>query len=241
MPKLYLDIETVPTDRADVREYIAATVKPPATMSKAETIAKWMTESKPEAVEEAIAKTGLDGSFGRVCVIGWAWGDDAAHSEYSENDERELLKHFAKCMNLRPPTTHYETTVIGHNVSAFDLRFLTQRFIVNGIKPPLVIQRAAQAKPWEAEKVFDTMVQWAGVGNRISLDKLCLALGIPSPKGEMDGSMVAEYVADGRIGDVAAYCIRDVEAARAVYRRMTFQDAPAIVRHVQGVAQGVAA
>lgn len=227
MTHLFLDIETLSTNRQDVRDYIATTVKPPGNISKAETIAKWEAESKAGAIDEAVAKTGLDGSFGRVCVIGWAWGDDAAHAEYSEDNEGELLEHFAKCMNLRPLTTHYETTVIGHNVSAFDLRFLTQRFIVNGIKPPLVIQRAAQAKPWEADKVFDTMVQWAGVGNRISLDKLCLALGIPSPKGDIDGSQVAEAVAAGRIEEVAAYCCRDVEAARAVYQRMTFATEPA--------------
>ena len=223
MTNLFLDIETIPTNRADVRDYIAATVKPPGNISKAETIAKWMTESKPEAVEEAIAKTGLDGSFGRICVIGWAWGDDAAHAEYSEDNEGELLEHFAKCMNLRPMTTHYEATVVGHNVNSFDLRFLMQRFIVNGIRPPLVIQRAAQAKPWEADKVFDTMVQWnPDKDKRTSLDKLCLALGIPSPKGDIDGSQVAAAVAAGRIADVAAYCERDVEAARAVYRRMNF-------------------
>lgn len=219
---LYLDIETLGTNREDVREYIAATIKPPATMSKPETIAKWVAESKPEAVEEAIAKTGLDGSFGRVCVIGWAFNGGSVATVSSDDDEAMMLQVFADTMNAVQLTEHYTTCVVGHNVSSFDLRFLTQRFIVNGIKPPLVIQRAAQAKPWEADKVFDTMVQWAGVGNRISLDKLCLALEIESPKGDMDGSQVAAYVAAGRIAEVAAYCTRDIEATRAVHRRMTF-------------------
>lgn len=222
---LYLDIETIPTDRTDVREYIAATVKPPATMSKAETIAKWEAESKAGAIDEAVAKTGLDGSFGRVCVIGWAFNDAKPRTLLNADNEAALLTCFADEMaDAINHSTEFSTTVIGHNVSSFDLRFLVQRFIVNGIRPPMVIQRAAQAKPWESDKVFDTMVQWAGVGNRISLDKLCLALGIPSPKGEMDGSMVAEYVAAGRIEEVAAYCCRDVEAARAVHQRMTFAE-----------------
>lgn len=219
---LYIDIETVPTDRQDVREYIAATIKPPATMSKPETIAKWVSESKADAIEEAVSKTGLDGSFGRVCVIGWAHGDSPITAIHSADDEPRLLREFAGWLGGIQLTDQYSTCVIGHNVSAFDLRFLTQRFIVNGIKPPLVIQRAAQAKPWEADKVFDTMVQWAGVGNRISFDKLCLALEIESPKGDMDGSQVAAYVAAGRIAEVAAYCVRDIEATRAVHRRMTF-------------------
>ena len=225
---LYLDIETIPTARDDVRKYIAATVKPPATMSKAETIAKWEAESKAGAIEEAVSKTGLDGSFGRVCVIGWALDDGQASPLKSAEHEHHLLMAFASDLAAHIPLTdQYTTCVVGHNVSAFDLRFLVQRFIVNGIKPPLLIQRAAQAKPWESDKVFDTMVQWAGVGNRISLDKLCLALDIESPKGDMDGSQVAAYVAAGRIAEVAAYCQRDIEATRAVHRRMTFAEAVA--------------
>lgn len=225
---LFLDIETIPTARDDVREYIAATVKPPGNISKAETIAKWIAESKPEAVEDAIAKTGLDGSFGRVCVIGWAFNDGDARTLLNADNEAALLACFADVMaDAINHSTQFSTIVIGHNVSSFDLRFLVQRFIVHGIRPPMTIQRAAQAKPWESDKVFDTMVQWAGVGNRISLDKLCLALEIESPKGDMDGSQVAAYVAAGRIAEVAAYCQRDIEATRAVYRRMTFAEATA--------------
>lgn len=219
---LYLDIETVPTDRADVREYIAASVTHPGNISKAETIAKWNEESRPAAIDEAVAKTGLDGSFGRVCVIGWAWGDGPVKTLSSANDERIVLSKFAEEMSGTLLTAQYDATVIGHNVSSFDLRFLIQRLTVHGIKPPLLIHRAAQAKPWEADKVFDTMVQWAGVGNRISLEKLCLALSIPTPKTDLDGSKVASYVAAGRIDEVAAYCAGDVEATRTAHLRMTF-------------------
>ncbi len=220
---LYLDIETLPTNRQDVREYIAAGVTHPGNISKVETIAKWNEESRPGAIEDAVARTGLDGSFGRICVIGFALGDEEVSTIYSAEDEALVLRTFAgKIAERLELTDQYETTVIGHNVSAFDLRFLTQRYIVNNIRPPLVVQRAAQAKPWEQEKVFDTMVQWAGVGNRMSLEKLCLALSITSPKSDITGASVAAAVAAGRIADVATYCAGDVEATRAVHRRMTF-------------------
>ena len=49
---LYIDIETLPTDRDDVREYIAATVSAPAQMKKAETIAAWEASDKPAAVDD---------------------------------------------------------------------------------------------------------------------------------------------------------------------------------------------
>lgn len=219
---LYLDIETLPTDRFDVREYIAKSVTHPGNISKPETIAKWNEEQRPAAIEEAVSKTGLDGAFGRVCVIGWAYNDGEVQTFSNVKNEAALLGIFADEMKSIESDL-FDVCVIGQNVSAFDLRFLVQRFIVNGIRAPKVIARAAQAKPWETEKVFDTMVQWAGVGGRVSLDKLCLALSIPSPKtDDLDGSKVAEYVAAGRIQEVSEYCARDVEAVRAIHRRMTF-------------------
>lgn len=221
---LILDIETVGTSRKDVIDYIAATVKPPATYKKAESIEAWHKEQGPDAIAEAVAKTGLDGAFGQVVCIGY-WLDDMESPFVLHGlNERELLESFSKmlkeCIDEKDVMT---TSIVGHNVSSFDLRFLMQRYIINGIRPPFVIKRAAEAKPWESEKVFDTMVQFSGVGNRISLDKLCLALSIPSPKGDMDGSMVGQAVADGRIIEVAEYCKRDVSATKEVFNRMTFQ------------------
>jgi DNA polymerase elongation subunit (family B) len=221
MEFITLDIETIPTQRQDVREYIASTIKPPATYKKAESIAEWHKEQGQAAIDEAVSKTGLDGAFGQIVVIGMAIGN-AAPVALSGLNEAALLSELNELLKVIPPSDCFTTTIVGHNVASFDLRFLLQRYIVNGIKPHILIKRAAEAKPWESEKVFDTMVQFAGVGNRISLDKLCLALSIPSPKGDMNGSMVGQYVKDGRIDEVAEYCKKDVEATRAVFNRMVF-------------------
>lgn len=239
MTSLYLDIETTPTMRDDVRDYLSGSLRDdlkqameavcaPANYKDADKIAEYCAAKKKalqdgfaQDLQKKIETTSLDGSFGQVFCIGWAQDAGPATTVYG-TDERFVLNEFASQLHIHPNEFH-STTVIGHNVSAFDLRFLTQRFIVNGIRPPMAIARAAQAKPWESDKVFDTMVQWAGVGNRISLDKLCLALSIPTPKGDLDGSKVWQYVQDGRHEEVAAYCERDVEATRAMHRRMTFQ------------------
>jgi hypothetical protein len=55
MVMIVIDIETLPTDREDVKQMIAAGITPPGSMKKPETIAKWEAEQKPAAVEEAIA------------------------------------------------------------------------------------------------------------------------------------------------------------------------------------------
>ena len=232
---LYADIETLPAQRPDVMEEIRATIKPPGNIKNAETIAAWMEAEAPAAIDEAYRTTGLDGAYGQICVIGFAVDNDPPRAVWSAewdrpDCERALLEDFYIILGEAVyPSSERSIAVVGHNVASFDLRFMVQRSIVNGIRPHGVISRAAQAKPWETDKVFDTMVQWAGVGNRISLDKLCKALGIASPKGDITGARVWDFVKDGRISEVADYCAGDLVATREVHRRLTFQTVSAEV------------
>ena len=254
MRYLTIDIETIPTQRPDVLEEITsnrfdklqadiAAIKPPGNYKKEETIVAWWNDEAPKIIDSMKAthtseceaeyrKTGLDGAFGQICVIGFAIDDEPASTVWSadwalEKTERELLEDFACALtDLIPASAERGMCVVGHNVANFDLRFLVQRSIVNGVRPHRVIAAAAQAKPWESEKVFDTMIQWAGVGNRIKLDKLCKALKIPTPKTDITGAGVWDAVQSGRINEVALYCARDVVATRAVHRRLTFQSVP---------------
>lgn len=215
---LIFDIESIGSSDPAVREQIAATIKAPGTMKKAETIALWEANDKPAAVDEAVLKTSFDGAYGQVVCIGWAWEDEPVKS-HCMTDEGCLLRLFYADVIARMKQ-HRELTVIGHNISGFDLRFLWKRSVVNGIRPPSAIP--FKAKPWDAS-LFDTMVQWdAATDKRISLDNLCRVLGVPSSKGDMDGSKVWETYRAGDLDKIAKYCGQDVEATRAVYRRMIF-------------------
>jgi hypothetical protein len=221
---IFLDIETIPTQRKDVRDYIASTVTHPGNIKKAESIAAWNENEKPAAVEEAIDKTSFDGAFGQVVCIGFDLSDNGEPATVFGLDEAAVLRNFNRALaGILDPADLFTTTIVGHNVSAFDLRFLVQRYMVNGIRPHTVIARAAQAKPWESDKVYDTMIQFAGVGNRISLDKLCMALGLPGKDG-ITGADVWPMVQAGKLQEVADYCARDVRKTRAVFRRMTFAE-----------------
>jgi DNA polymerase elongation subunit (family B) len=54
-----------------------------------------------------------------------------------------------------------------------------------------------------------------------TLHSACVAFGIPSPKSEeMHGYAVGEAYREGRLGEIADYCRRDVEATAALYRRL---------------------
>lgn len=217
MTTITLDIETLPTDRADVIDMLAEQIKPPATYKKPESIAQWMEENKVTELDALHRKTALDGAFGRVCCIGFAIDDNDPDAFVGA--ESQLLTYFADYLN-GIECDRYGTLFVGHNIAGFDLRFLLQRYIVNRIPVPHLIKHAASAKPWESEKVYDTMIQWAGVGNRISLDKLCMALEIPTLKGEMDGKTVYDEWLKGNIQGISEYCMRDVDATRRVYKRM---------------------
>ena len=219
---LYLDIETIPAQRQDVRDYVAAKVEHPGNISKAETIAAWHVEKKPALVEEAYLKTSFDGGLGQICVIGWAIDDGPARTyhvyDLSREQEAKLLEDwFCMIYDAYRPTNM--PRFIGHNVIGFDLPFLWKRAMVLGVKPPSMVPR--NPKPW-SDSVADTMLMWDGqqrAGG--SMDRICRLMGIAG-KGDIDGSKVWPMVQAGNIGAVADYCAGDVERTRAMFKRMTF-------------------
>jgi len=197
---IHFDIETIPCQSATVRKDFFEGDN-----------ARWL-------------KTSLDGTFGQI-VVAAAAVDDAPPVAFYQTDwkadgsESLLLESlFDMLRGLYNPSAGTRPTFVGHNIIGFDLRFIYQRAIILGIKPPPYIP--FNAKPWDST-VFDTMLQWAGMGNRVKLDTICKVLGL-SGKGDIDGSKVWDYVQAGHIAEVAEYCKHDVELVREVYRRMTF-------------------
>lgn len=217
MTCIYLDIETIPAQTDEAKAIIAASVKPPASMKKADTIAAWEKEQRPAAIQEAIEKTSFNAAFGQVCCIGLAIDDgDVTSVSWPTNasDEASMLKGFfevaGEAIGPRFPM------IVGHYITGFDLRFIWQRCMVLGVRVPAWLPR--DPKPWDPV-VFDTMVAWAGARDTISMDNLCQALGIPGKNG-VDGSMVAGMWARGEYDAIASYCREDVERTRAIHRKM---------------------
>ena len=212
------DIETIPVQSEEFIAQIAKDIKPPSTMKKAETILAWEQNDKQAAIEEAVAKTSFDGAYGQICCIGWAIDDDEVESLIGT--ETSIIKGFFDALNIarEDKVTGLHPKFVGHNVSAFDLRFLFQRAIINGIKPPSFIP--FNAKSWD-ESIFDTMTYFAGYGNRISLDKLSKVLGLEGKQG-INGADVWPMYQAGKIEEIAEYCKHDVALTREVYKRLTF-------------------
>lgn len=242
MTEIFFDIETVKSADAawvnEMRNRIAdqamaeiAALRPPGNIKDPAKIDGWHLTDYPvkvKAIQDAAnaevadtwGKTSFDGALGHIAVIGFAIDNDKPQAIYVDDIEPAL--HEAKLLTdffyaLKQVRT---AKFIGHNLVNFDLRFLFQRAVILGIQPPSVIPFTA--KPWD-DSVFDTMVRWAGTGNRVAMDKLAKALGLPGKQG-IDGSMVGGLIAEGQIAKVADYCANvDVAQTRQIYKRMTFQ------------------
>jgi hypothetical protein len=224
---LSVDIETVVIPDKELLDSLTAqavaSVKMPGNISRPDTVAAWDRDIKPVKIEEAkaeaeaaYAKGALSAVTGRIACIG------AVHKQGEQTwcgeDEAELLHLFFEYVSaLGEPVTY-----VGHAISSFDLPFIRQRAIVHRRKAPLSLRKAWAAKPWDTEHVGDTMLAWSpDRDKRISLDRLCRLLGIPSPKaGGVDGSQVYGLWQQGRLQEIADYCLLDCRAALECYNRI---------------------
>jgi hypothetical protein len=224
--KLIFDIETIPSQDQAVKAEIRASVTAPAQYKKADSIAEWIKENGDAAAEADWLKTSFDGGLGQIVCIAWQIDEGPVKSlqvdGLSAEAERALLVDwFAALRGAHSGGHGTRPVLIGHNVVGFDIPFVWKRAIVHNVKPPLWFPR--NPKPW-AETVFDTMTAWAGDRDKISMDKLCRALGIPG-KGDISGADVWPMVQAGRLDEVVAYCRADVQRTKAIHDRLTFAEA----------------
>lgn len=232
--RIYLDLETIPSQAPDARDLVKAGIKPPATHKKPETIAAWWENEAPAAIEEAWRKQALDAAVGEIVSISWATDDDGPYTAIrgKHDNERAVLAQFygqlqaaleaAAIRDHRGQAIYDDAPYfIAHN-AAFDLGFLWRRSIVLGIRAPFTIPSPI-AKPGS---YGDTMTAWAGNRGTIGLDKLCTALGVPTPKGDgMDGSKVYDAWQAGELDRIAKYNRADVLATRECWRRLNWETA----------------
>lgn len=233
------DIETIPCQDAILMEVLRndmkaeldeglANIRAPSNYKDESKIADYvnnahttMLAGHEAKVQDAFLKTSFDGGMGQICVVGFAVNDEPPISHQVENlsttAERMLLEQFFESINQARKDGD-PMCFIGHNLIAFDIRFVWQRAMVLNVKPPFNFPR--DPKPW-GDSTFDTILAWSGLSRGGSMDKLCRIFNIPG-KGEMDGSKVWPMVQTGQIDAVASYCRDDVERTRALHRRMTF-------------------
>ena len=135
------------------------------------------------------------------------------------DDEKVLLEELMGIFNAifaKNPSVKF----VGHNIKQFDMPWLIRKALMYRIKvhPNLQLQKL---KPWE-NCLLDTYEIWKfGARSSGSLDLVCAALGVPSPKTEMKAAQTSEYYWAGKLEQIKTYCEGDVKATMNVLLAMS--------------------
>lgn len=166
-----------------------------------------------ESPAEFYSRAGILAEFGKVICI--SVGIFSKHTQalslrvksFYGDVESELLKSFTRLLNKQPDTL----TLCAHNGKEFDFPYLCRRMLINSIEIPVQL-RIHGKKPWEILHL-DTMDLWkfGDYKNYTSLNLLAAVFNIPSPKDDIDGSMVQQvYWKEKDLERIRIYCEKDV-------------------------------
>jgi 3'-5' exonuclease len=139
---------------------------------------------------------------------------------FAGHDEAQVLSAFAELLNkyYRDTTRYF---LCGHNIKEFDIPYICRRMVVHGLALPQPLNLWGK-KPWESRHLLDTLELWRFGDNKnfTSLKLLSALLGFPSPKDDIDGSMVGEvYWEEQDIDRISLYCEKDVLATMQLFLR----------------------
>ncbi|MBK9254134.1 MAG: ribonuclease H-like domain-containing protein [Saprospiraceae bacterium] len=163
-------------------------------------------------------RAGIYAEFAKiVCIsVGYVVFKDDIPNEiriksFAGDDESNLLSEFTALLE-----THYKNPekdyLCGHNIKEFDIPFICRRMVIHGIKFPAILDLSGK-KPWQTAHILDTMDLWrfGDYKNYTSLNLLAGTLSIPSPKDDIDGSMVGHvYWNENDLPKIVRYCEKDV-------------------------------
>lgn len=180
------------------------------------------------ASETAYHRAGIYAEFGKIICISCGYIQGSGEQKtltiksYSGDDEKLLLQQFVEM--LRTWSGQTEKFLCAHNGKEFDYPYLCRRMIINGVGIPEILQIAGK-KPWDVRHL-DTLELWkfGDYKSYTSLKLLAHVLGIPSPKDDIDGSMVnAVYWVDQDLKRIVEYCQKDVITLAQVLLRFHCQ------------------
>ena len=182
---------------------------------------KTIYQRKEISAENFYERAGIWAEFGKIVCISagvFATGKDLGFrlKSYCCRDEAELLADFAKMLQNRPK----EQILCAHNGKEFDFPYLCRRMLVHGIPIPAPLQTFGK-KPWEVNHL-DTMELWkfGDHKNYCSLSLLAAIFDIPTPKDDIDGSMVGHvYWQENDPERIKTYCQKDVITTAQLIRK----------------------
>lgn len=211
---LFLDIETVPI--ASEYDLLPENLKEFWDKKSAQIT---RDEKSPA---ESFERAGIYSEFGKIVTIsaGLITGSDENRGirlkSFFGDNEKQILEDFTVMVNNF--SSGKEALLCAHNGKEFDFPYIARRMVLNGMNIPALLDNAGK-KPWEIN-LLDTMELWkfGDYKHYTSLALITSLMGIPTPKDDIDGSMVAAvYYKDKDVKRIARYCEKDVVALIQVF------------------------
>lgn len=213
---LFLDIETVPQHH-DFNGL------------DSETQQLWEQKTTYQRKEDITAedfyeRAGIWAEFGKIVCISVGYfvlKGETRHFRVAsfQGEEKNLLQEFKHLLE-----NHFNQAkhlLCAHNGKEFDFPYIARRMLIHGIKLPYKLNLFGK-KPWEIPHL-DTMELWkfGDYKHFTALKLMAHVLDVPSPKEDMDGSMVrAVYYEDNDIDRIITYCELDVVTTAQVLLRL---------------------
>jgi DNA polymerase elongation subunit (family B) len=156
-----------------------------------------------ESPSDFYARGGILAEFGKIiCISVGIFSNKTKNislrvKSFYGDEEKVVLQSFIALLKTQADSL----ILCAHNGKEFDFPYLCRRILINGLPIPVQLNLHGK-KPWEIMHL-DTMDLWkfGDFKNYTSLKLLAAVFNIPSPKDDIDGSMV---------NGVRVYCEKDV-------------------------------
>lgn len=205
---LILDIETVPQ--------FSAYDELPETWKKLwDKKSSLLKKDENQTALDIYPRAGIYAEFGKIVCISVGYFNRNGSEwtfrlkSFYGDDEKLLLKEFSEMLDryFNQP----DHLLCAHNGKEFDYPYISRRCLLNGVAIPKILNLVGK-KPWEVQHL-DTMEMWkfGDYKSYTSLELLAAAFNIPTPKDDIDGSMVWQvYWLDKDVERIKTYCQKDV-------------------------------
>lgn len=175
-------------------------------------------------------RAGVMAEFAKIICISMAYFNKEQNlkmrvKSFYGHDEKQILQDFTSTIN-KIESINSKWCFAGHNIKEFDIPFICRRLLINYLPIPRYLD-FQNMKPWETN-IVDTFQYWrfGDYKNFTSLKLLAAAMGIASPKDDIDGSMVGELYWNGteeeraaNLKRIAVYCQKDVITTGNIFLR----------------------
>lgn len=155
-------------------------------------------------------KVSLYPEFGVIACLSYGvWKNgEMTISTISNEDEETTIKLIANLFHKAGASFLSPT---GWNIKNFDIPWIIRKMLIYGISVPDAIS-TYNKKPWETVSIDLKDVWKSFCSIDCNFEEATYALGIPSPKDDIDGSQVHSEYWNGNIERIKTYCEKDVKA-----------------------------